>query len=67
MATRIGQHRSDIINDDKSEDVARHFFAPNSTKEDHEFIPVKTVIYNNMWARVEFKRQFLNEHYLVDE
>ena len=67
VAKRLGQHRRDIMNDDESKVVARHFFETNSTEDDLEFIPVKTVHYNNMWARLEFDRQFLNEHNLIDD
>ena len=67
VAARLGQHRRDIMNRDMSKVVARHLSNTNSTVDDLEFVPVKVVRRNSMWARLELERKFLNDHNLLDD
>ena len=64
---RLGQHRRSIINRDESKAVARYFMETGSTVEDLVFVPIKIVRKQNLWARLELERRFLNEYNLVDD
>merc|ERR1719234_1559349 len=64
---RLGQHRRSIINEDETKAVARYFMETGSTVEDLIFVPIKIVKKQNLWARLELERRFLNQHNLVDD
>ena len=38
-----------------------------STEEDLVFVPIKVVKNKSLWARLEIKRQFINENNLLDD